>query len=415
MVTPPPDAPPETGSIMTSRAARERIFEVASAGHVEPLGDVLAHAFGFPANAAAEWFTQTGAENVYAYRDGEEVLGGMLFAPMGQWFGGRSIPTCGVAGVGMTVERRGTGEGADMMRAALREMRRRGAAISTLYPSTVPFYRKVGYERAGARFMVSFRPSELPTRGKPDGLVVAKVPAVETPALKALQSRWASRHAGALDRGPYVWRRALLPPREPPATTFAIRRGSALVGHLAVLNKTFDGHDTQLDVVDACADDGAAIERILQILAGYRSIAANVRWPMHLPSLFSMSLADRTHEVRLVDHWLVRVLDAHAALRLRGYPKLARVRVALALEDPLFPEHHGRFELDVEGGTARVEPGAGSGPAVEIGPRGLAALFAGFMSASDLGRLGLLAGDEASLAALDSAFLGPLPTLAEAF
>lgn len=406
---------------MTSRDSRARSFEVVAPAAAPVLAEILAHAFGFPVEAAPEWFSRAGGDNVYAYRDGDEVLGGMLMAPMAQWFGGRSLPMIGLAGVAMTTERRGTGEGAAMMRAALREIRRRGAAISTLYPSTVPFYRKVGYERAGARFLVSFRPSEIDARGPDDGLTVTRVPAVRTPEMTALQRRWAARHDGALDRGPYIWDRALTPPREPPATTFAIRRGTDLVGHLAVLNKTFDGHDTELKIVDACAEDGAAAARILRIVAGYRSMASVVRWQMHLPSLFSMSLADRTHEVRLVDHWLVRVVDAHAALAARGYARKVQARVAIALDDPLFPEHHGRFVLDVEGGVGRVLPGAtpaGSSATegtVELGPRGLAGLFAGFMSASELRRLGVLDGSDGAIEALDAAFRGSLPTMEEAF
>lgn len=410
---------------MSEQGVNGRTFEIARTADQAALGEVLGHAFGFPVAAAPDWFALALPENVMVYRAGEEVLGGVLLVPMAQWFGGRSVPMIGLSGVGMTPERRGAGEGHAMMRAALREMRRRGAAISTLYPSTVPFYRKVGYERAGTRCLVSVRPSELSARPCDDGLTVTRVASVESAELAALQRRWAARHEGALDRGPYVWGRAVAPPRENPPTSFAIRRGATLVGHLTVLHKTFDGHDTELTVVDAMADDGPAAERILRVLASYRSIAAMVRWQMHLPSLFSMSLAERTHEIRVVDHWLVRVLDAHAALSARGYRRGARARVDLDLDDPLFPEHHGRFTLDIQDGAARVTPGGAggrpaSGPgsttrAVTMGPRGLAALVSGFMSASELARLGLLAGAIGDLEALDGAMHGALPTMAEAF
>jgi predicted acetyltransferase len=398
-----------------ARARAEATWSVATEDERGPLGAILAHAFGFPSANAAEWFLRAGHENVYAWREGPTVVGGMIFAPMGQWFGGRSVPTIGLAGVGMTPERRGEGAGGAMMRAAIRAMRARGAALSTLYPSTVPFYRKLGYERAGARFLVTLSPGVLAGTKRDADLEVVRGTPDRTPELDLLQSRWASRHAGALDRGPYVWGRALRPPRDEAPAVFAIRRAGALVGHLVVVHKPLDGHDTEVVVTDAAAEDGSAARAILDVLAGYRSICARIRWQMHVPSLFSMSLADRTHETRLVDHWLLRVLDVRAALEARGYPRDVKARVEIEVDDPLVPEHHGRHRVEIEGGRARVSEGAAGARAVTMGPRGLAALFAGYMSASELDRLELLRGDAGDLDAVDAVFRGPMPTLAEMF
>src|SRR4051812_41792516 len=84
------------------------------------LGDVLSHAFGFPAPDAQEWFARAGRDNLRALRRGQTVIGGLLEIPMGQYFGGRSVSTLGVAGVAIVGEERGRGVATQMMVSMLR-------------------------------------------------------------------------------------------------------------------------------------------------------------------------------------------------------------------------------------------------------------------------------------------------------
>ena len=72
----------------------------ASDAEREALGTILSHAFGFPLAEVPIWFERAGAENIYAWRSDDAVAGGLITIPMGQFFGGRSVPTTGIAGVG---------------------------------------------------------------------------------------------------------------------------------------------------------------------------------------------------------------------------------------------------------------------------------------------------------------------------
>ena len=110
---------------------------IATDGDRPQLAALLAHAFAFPVADTDTWYARAGRDNVLAYRDGPSLLGGLITIPMGQFFGGRSVPMTGLAGVGVAPEHRGGGTGAAMMAATLRLVRARGAAISALFPSTV--------------------------------------------------------------------------------------------------------------------------------------------------------------------------------------------------------------------------------------------------------------------------------------
>jgi hypothetical protein len=116
---------------------------------------------------------------------------------------------------------------------------------------------------------------------------------------------------------------------------------------------------------------------------------------------------------------MLRLLDAPGAIAARGFPA-TDLAVPLLLADDLRPANAGRWELTVRSGrgsltrhrTGQVHApatpaspgGQPSGPALELGPRGLAALYAGTPVAT-LRRAGLAAGGSpAADAALDAAF-----------
>lgn len=389
-------------------------LDVASDRDRPLLAELLAHAFAFPITDTDTWYARAGRDNVLAYRDGERLLGGLITIPMGQFFGGRSVPMTGLAGVGVAPQHRGGGTGAAMVTAALRLARSRGAAVSALYPSTVPFYQAVGYERAGARFRVVVDARDLAEAGReaPEGDVVEARSLDADEELMALQRRSASEHTGALDRGSYVWQRTMRPWRTEPVA-FAVRRAGRLVGH-AVLTHTQHGPcDTEVQVFDASASDAGAARAIFRLLGGYRSLAGKVTMHVHVPGLLQALLPDRRAAVTVADFWMLRVVDVEQALPARGYRRGVRAAVDLALVDDVLPECAGSFRLRVQDGSAAVTRG-GAG-AVRLGPRGLAALFAGFAPARDLVRQGLLEARDDDLDALDAVFAGPLPTMTEMF
>src|SRR5438094_160473 len=50
---------------------------------------------------AALWMQCIGGENLRILRDGDARVGGLGIYRFGQWFGGRSVPCAGIAGVGI--------------------------------------------------------------------------------------------------------------------------------------------------------------------------------------------------------------------------------------------------------------------------------------------------------------------------
>ena len=80
--------------------------------------------------------------------------------------------------------------------------------------------------------------------------------------------------------------------------------------------------------------------------------------------------------------WMLRVVDAPAAIAARGFPPAVSVSVPLEIHDTARPANSGRWQLTVADGKGALtsdEAGAAVPPPAPppAGPRGLAALYAG--------------------------------------
>ena len=167
-----------------------------------------------------------------------------------------------------------------------------------------------------------------------------------------------------------------------------------------------------LTVPDLLALTADATTALLASLGSWAQVAPtlHLRLPEPDPAVL---LGAFTHtRVLSEDPWMLRVLDAPGAVAARGWPVPVSGSVDLELADHVLPGNAGRWRLVLEGGAATLEPG-GTG-AVRLGPRGLAAWYAG-TSPGLLRRAGLLAGPDADDALLAAATAGPPASLLDYF
>src|SRR5579884_4207925 len=91
---------------------------------IPAIASMLAWAFAFPVADAEPWIHNAGGlQNVYVRRRAGAIEAAALTIPMGQFFGGKSVPMVGVAGVGTSAQARGTGAAIALMTRILREQR----------------------------------------------------------------------------------------------------------------------------------------------------------------------------------------------------------------------------------------------------------------------------------------------------
>jgi predicted acetyltransferase len=384
-------------------------YRVARESDHDRLGDILAHGFGFPVGDTKSWFERAGHENLRVLERHGALCGGLLTIPMGQFFGGRSVSTIGVAGVGIVPEARGQGVATELMLAMLRETRERGFALSTLYPATMTLYRRAGYERGCAQFTMRMDPNKIRI-GRVRDVEIREVSGLSD-SLKAMYASLVRN--GYMDRGPYLWSRVETP-RGLVTKTFTFERAGKLEGYVVVSHAQTQGFSTKVTVTDVGATSIEAANAILGLLCEYRSLAGTVTWKGDPGDLISAVFPERSLDIGIDEYAMVRIVDPARAFAMRGWPRSSRGSIAFELDDRSLPENSGTYGVTLADGSAHVERGAGPSK-VRLNEHSLVSLYTGLMPVSTLVRSKLIEADDATMALLEDWFAGPIPVTRDFF
>ncbi|WP_433232014.1 GNAT family N-acetyltransferase [Actinomadura formosensis] len=324
------------------------------------------------------------------FEDGEIVATGALHE-MTQWWHGRAVSLAGVSAITVAPEERGRGLGRRLMTDLLERCAAFGHPLAMLYPATTRLYRSLGWEHAGAQHHVEISAEALRTVAA-ERVPVRRAGPQDAAEVAAVIGR---AHASGLDCGPVGWTeprwRAVLADRD-------------YYVHLAedgFLSYRWADGNNALEVTRLVASSEATLRALWAIVGSGSSVAETVRACVSPMDPVLWMLREREHENVERRQWMLRVVDAPAAIAARGYPEGVSAGVALTIDDPQRPSNSGHWRLEIENGEGRLEPSAGTPDAVRLGPHGLAALYAG-VPVPTLRRSGLLQGGDAG--ALPAAF-----------
>jgi predicted acetyltransferase len=365
--------------------------------------------------------------------DGDRMVGSALFIDMRQWWYGRAVPMAGVAGVKVAPEDRGRGVGRAVMTGLLELMAGRGYPLSALYPATRTIYRSLGWETAGhrheavlpSRSLFALAKPDLPPQAGESGPLRRPDPGDAAEVIDVI----GRAHAAARDCGPVTYdeptvRRWLTRPGQyADADRYAYLAPDGFLGY-----GWRGGHDV-IFVEHLTAVSAQTTRALWGLVASSSSVADTVRAQVGPADPLFWLLREQDADIAERESWMLRLLDAPAAIAARGFPA-TDITVPLHITDDLRPANSGRWALTVQSGHGSLvrtdrpnapghpvappgrTPPASSSPGrtplarvpLALGPRGLAALYAGTPVAT-LRRAGLAAGgDPAGDAALDGAF-----------
>jgi len=375
------------------------------------LAPILGASFGFPSDDALVWLSKAGEDNIRALVSDAETIGGLIVIPMGQYFGGRSVPTFGVAGVAIPPTARGRGAATTMMTLALRELRRNGAPLSTLYPAAMSLYDRVGYGMAGGLYRTEIAARDI--TGGERRLEMRPADTRDERAIRKVYAAYAQRRDGWLDRGPYVWRRTRAKHDGSLARGFVAERDGQLEGYVFYHQERTKDGEYDLQISDLAYASPDAARTLLAFLRRHDSLADRVVWACPPDDGILSLLGDRRHRLVLSFPWMLRVVDVAGALSRRGYPRAVRGRLALEVKDEVLRANSGRYILDVEGGHGQAKRG-GRGT-LRLGIRALASLYTGHHRASRLAEMGALEGSRRAIELADVLFSGAPPSLGDFF
>lgn len=392
---------------MTSLAA-VAAYQTATDADIPALGRLISLAFGGSLEAAAEWVAKQGVDDMRVIRDGSGPPPACYRRiPMGQFFGGHSVKMLGIAGVATAPEARGRGHARTIMQHAMREASADGFAISCLYASTQSLYRQIGYEQAGHRWIARVPLVHLDVKeGSRD--VIALAPG-EFESVKPCYASFSPRFDGMLERGQYVWKR-VAEFRDKPFDGWAVRENGRIVAYMFMRQERKENGRQSLELNDLAFDHELGLRALLGFLADFGSMADEVTFPAGPCHPALLLPSQQRYDIRFKESWMLRIIRVGDALTSRGYAPGLDAEVRLEITDDLLPENAGTWTMCVRDGRATVERDKRGGVGtVKCGPRGLAAMYSGFMHPRALAMAGLVEGDSGALATAGAIFAAGTP------
>lgn len=387
-------------------------FEIATKRDIPEVARLVTLAFAGTLQGSTKWIKDNGLDNIRVLREGKTIPACLRRIEMGQFFGGKSVPLCGIAGVATAPESRGKGHARRMMEACVREMHDRGEAIGGLYCSTQALYRQSGFEQAGHRFITRIPIARLLGGSKQRNVVV--LTEAHQPQIEACYRAFASAYNGTLDRREYIWKRI----RERPDAKYqgygVLDENDSLAGYLYMAQAREPNSIRQeLQLSDIAFTTPQAGRQLLAFLADYEPMADSLvlaGGPIH--PLMTL-LPQQRYEVKFKDYWMLRVVDVKKALEARGYSAAIRAEVTLHVIDEVIPANTGNWKLDISAGKAHVRKANAGRADVSCSIRGLAAMYSGLYTPRQASALGLCEGNAKSLDLLEGALSGSAPWMSD--
>ena len=287
------------------------------------------------------------------------------------------MPITGVGSVAVSPEHRRRGVGEACMRAALRELRHRGSALSALYAFRGSYYRKLGYGAIEVVHQIATAAANLPPSD--EARRVRRLMLPDRPLVQALYDRVAPLGHFALER-PSAWWSQRLWGYPGDWVVYEGKRRGQIEGYLY-----YDVENSRgpFRLALTVAEVVAATPQAHRGLVGHLATLADQVEEIHYAapaddawiSLLRTSQNLRPgaeigpfHDTGGVAHGaMLRITDVKAALESLPVAPNARGDITLEVEDSVLPQNARAYRLSARDGRMRVTADAGRRGAAAAG------------------------------------------------
>lgn len=157
-------------------------------------------------------------ENTWVAEEDGKILSKSSTIPFHIFYYGQVIPMAGVSGVATWPEHRRGGLVKNLLFHSLQEMKEKGFPVSFLFPFSIPFYRKFGWELFADTQTITIKKEQLPQRKSTKGTVRRIEPSIEV--LQPVYEKWAEQYNGTLIRDEDWWKRSIFKRKKGNVTVY---------------------------------------------------------------------------------------------------------------------------------------------------------------------------------------------------
>ncbi|GAA1836566.1 enhanced intracellular survival protein Eis [Microlunatus capsulatus] len=354
-------------------------------------------AFGFPSPVPEGPVPPDGPGQARfgAFDEDDALVARMVDREYDSCFGGGLVPTSGIAGVTVAAEARGRGALTPLFATTLGHAVRRGAVLSTLFPTAPGIYRRFGFELVADFVTVHVPTAALAAVTAPTATTTRRARTDDLEAVRAVYDGWAREQDGPLSRRGVSFDHSAAEVLERDGVTLAVDDAGAVVGYAVWDRGQGYGEQAALEVSDLLARTVDGYRALLRVLGSFATVTPTVKIDTSGDDLARLVLPSLSWAVRDSSPYMLRVLDVVGALTARRYAPSLRTSLDLAVTGDLLGLVDGAYRVEVADGEARCTRLDHPGDDVRVlSCRGLSLLYAGAQSSANLRASGHLSGGD---------------------
>ncbi|MFB5660710.1 enhanced intracellular survival protein Eis [Alteribacillus sp. HJP-4] len=325
------------------------------------------------------------------------VQNGQLFSklhllPVEVFAGGKKVKMCGVAGVATWPEARRGGIVRELLMASLLDMRERGCLFSFLYPFSVSFYRKFGWEMFADTYTWKMTKEQLPEkRGLKQGQI-RRITKEEWQILQEVYEPFAKLFNGMIARDEEWWKQNTLIRKTGQIAVFSDSSGKD-AGYLI-----YEIKNLKMKVFELVALHNEAKHQLWAFIANHDSMIEEAEIHTYAGDSYRFMLPDPKVKEENEGYFMARVVDVQKLLEEFPFSFKGEWELTLVIDDSFCDWNDGSFVLAFQDGRISIEPHKNKAvDGVRMSIQSLSALTLGYLNVSQAVDSGLITGEEESI------------------
>ncbi|MGL5616814.1 MAG: GNAT family N-acetyltransferase [Sarcina sp.] len=279
---------------------------------------------------------------VFGWFDGEKLISQVAIYPMKVRIFNRTYDMGGVTGVGTYPEYANQGLMHKLLCQALKEMKDKNQSISYLYPYSIPYYRRKGWEIISDKIVYEINDYQLPKNKQVSG-EVQRVE-VESDDVKEAYERFAYKTHGALIRDNLAWNEYWLWDSDDITAAVYYNEQGKPDGYVLYWIS-----DEVFKIKDMIFINEEARSGLWNFISAHFSMITKVVGNTYTDEPLAFLLEDADIKETISPYFMARIVDLEQFIK--EYPFKAdtiKREWTFTLDDPLLSWNQGTFKLTID-------------------------------------------------------------------
>lgn len=347
--------------------------------------------------------------DVIGWFDRDTLVSQVAVYPMQVQIFGRRYAMGGLTGVGTYPEYSNMGLMHKLLEQALKNMREKGQYICYLYPYSIPYYRRKGWELISDKISYEIKDYQLPKNRQVAGSV--RRVKVDSDELKQTYDRYAAHTHGAIIRDELAWNEYWLWDKDDIMAAVYYNEQDEADGYIIywIENEVFH-------IKDMIFNNEEARAGLWNFVSAHFSMIDSVEGDTYTDEPLAFLLEDASIKEVISPYYMGRIVDFPAFIA--DYPFKADEtdrEWRFTLIDPIMECNQGSFLLriskDGKGEAQRIAEKC----ADEISIQTMTTMLMGYKSPDYLAKIGRIKADEKTIDMLENAIEQQTPYISDYF